>query len=105
LFLSNFDGSWENYLTDFIEKVRTPLNLTWTAGVGFPPTLFYVLEGVTRGRLFRAWKRRSMAPTLFWFSAYPHLSVEQIWRQAAIADDLRQSHLNEKDAKQWAMHL
>jgi hypothetical protein len=105
LFLSNFDGSWENYLTDFIEKIRMPLNLTWTPGVGFPPTMFYVLLGVMRGRLFRAWKRSSMTPTLFWFNAYPQLSVEQIWRQAAIADGLRSPRLNDKDAKQWAAKL
>jgi len=105
MFLSNFDGSWENYLTDFIEKVRMPLNLTWTPGVGFPPTLFYVLEGVMRGRLFRAWKRSSMTPTLFWFDAYPKLSVEQIWRQAEIAKGLRRTRLNDEDAKLWAAKL
>jgi len=105
LFLANFDGSWENYLIDFIEKVQTPVTLVWNPGIGFPPTLFYVFEGVTHGRLFRTWKRGSMAPTLFWFSAYPELSVEQIWRQSRIAAGLRRPRLKEKDAQQWARDL
>jgi hypothetical protein len=105
LFLANFDGSWENYLIDFIEKVQMPLTLVWNPGIGFPPTLFYVYEGATHGRLFRMWQRRSMAPTQFWFSAYPELSVEQIWRQSRIADGLRRRRLRDKDAEQWARDL
>jgi hypothetical protein len=105
LFLSNFDGTWDNYLADFIEKVRVPLNLVWTSGVGFPPTRFYVFEGVMHGRLFKVWKRRSMAPTLFWFCAYPEISVEQVWRQAQVADGLRRKKLTPKEAAEWAMEL
>jgi hypothetical protein len=105
LFLANFDGTWDNYLTDFIEKVRIPLNLVWTAGVGFPPTRFYVLDGVMHGRLFKVWKRLSMAPTRVWFCAYPDISVEQVWRQARVADGLRRRRFNEKEAEAWAMDL
>ncbi|HEX5262686.1 MAG TPA: hypothetical protein VFW13_04125 [Phenylobacterium sp.] len=105
MFLTNFDGSWENYLNDFTEKVHLAVTLVWTNGVGFPPTRFLILDGASRGRLFKAWKRHSMAPSLFWFSAYRHLSVEQIERDARLAEGLRQSVLTSKKAEKWAMDL
>jgi hypothetical protein len=105
LFLSNFDGTWDNYLTDFTEKVRVPLTLVWNVGIGFPPTRFYVLDGVVHGRLFRVWQRHAMAPTLFWFRAYPRVSVEQIWRQSRIAEGLRQAKLKPNEADAWALDL
>jgi hypothetical protein len=105
MFLANFDGTWANYLADFTEKVRIPLTLVWNIGIGFPPTRFYVLDGVMHARLFETWKRRSMTPTLFWFQAYPRLSVEQIWRQSKIADGLRRPSLQGKEAEKWAAAL
>jgi hypothetical protein len=105
LFLSNFDGTWDNYLTDFTEKVRIQVTLVWNSGVGFPPTRFFVLDGVIRARLFQVWKRRAMAPTLYWFQAYPNLSVEQIWRQSRVADGLRRLALEGRKAEQWAALL
>jgi hypothetical protein len=105
MFLSNFDGTWDNYLADFTEKVRIPLTLVWNIGIGFPPTRFYVLDGVVHSRLFQVWQRRAMAPTLFWFRAYPNLSVEQIWRQSQIADGLRRLALKQRKAEQWAAAL
>ena len=105
LFLANFDGTWNNYLVDFIEKVHAWLTLVWTNGVGFPPTRFFVFEGATHGRLFTNWQRQSMAPTLYWFQAYPSLSVQQIRRQARIADGLRKHSLKKMEAKAWAMDL
>ena len=32
IFFSNFDGSWESYLDDFIEKAHQGLTLAWTNG-------------------------------------------------------------------------
>ena len=40
IFFSNFDGSWESYLDDFIEKAYQGLTLAWTDGAGFPYTRF-----------------------------------------------------------------
>ena len=105
MFFSNFDGSWESYLDDFIEKEHQGLTLAWTSGVGFPPTRFLVLDGATQGRKFKAWARHSMAESLFWYSAYPSFTVNQIERQARVADGLRQGALGEKEAAQWALNL
>ncbi len=106
LFLSNFDGSWESYLDDFIEKAHSGLTLAWANGVGFPPARFLLLEGATHGRLFKAWARHSMTVSRFWFSAYTEYSVNQIERNAAVANGLRRVRFdNAEDAKTWARNL
>ena len=105
MFHSNFDGTWESYLDDFIEKAHGGLTLAWCCGVGFPPTRFLVLDGATQGRRFKSWARHSMAASLFWFSAYHELPVNQIDRQRRIADGLRRSNLTQQEAEAWALDL
>jgi len=105
MFHSNFDGSWESYLDDFIEKANVGLTLAWTNGVGFPKTRFLIFGGATQGRKFKAFARASMRETLFWFAAYPHLSVNQIERQARLAAGLRQASLSPQAAQAWALDL
>lgn len=105
MFHSNFDGSWESYLDDFIEKAHAGLTLAWTHGVGFPPTRLLFMGGATEGRKFKAWARHSMSPSQFWFSAYKEYSVNQIERQARLADGLRRAQLNEQEAQAWLIDL
>jgi hypothetical protein len=105
MFFSNFDNSWESYLDDFIEKAHGGLTLAWSCGVGFPPTRFLVLDGASHGRQFKAWARHSMAVSRFWFSAYKDYTVNQIERQARIADGLRKATLTPEEAAQWARDL
>ena len=105
MFLSNFDQSWESYLDDFIEKAHVGLTLAWGCGVGFPPTRFLVGEGATNGRQFKAWARHSMAASQFWYSAYQDLTVNQIERNALIADGLRRGSLDAQKAGRWIVLL
>ena len=105
IFFSNFDGSWESYLDDFIEKAHQGLTLAWTNGIGFPYTRFLVNEGASKGRQFKAWARRSMAEGLFWFRAYQGLSVNQIERQYRIASGLCKTALSKEEARVWAWDL
>jgi len=105
MFFSNFDHSWESYLDDFIEKAHGGLTLAWGSGVGFPPTRFLVLDGASHGRKFKAWARHSMAVSRFWFSAYRDLTVDQIERNARIADGLRKATLKGQEADAWVRDL
>ena len=105
MFFSNFDHSWGSYLDDFIEKAHGGLTLAWGSGVGFPPTRFLVLDGASHGRKFKAWARHSMAVSRFWFSAYRDLTVDQIERNARIADGLRKATLEPQEATAWARDL
>jgi hypothetical protein len=79
--------------------------LAWSSGVGFPPTRFLVLDGASHGRQFKAWARHSMGVSCFWFSAYKDYTVNQIERQARIADGLRKATLTPEEAAQWARDL
>ena len=105
MFHSNFDGTWESYLDDFIEKAHAGLTLAWSCGAGFPPVRYLALLGATQGRRFKAWARHSMTPSQFWFSAYPGLSVNQIDRQRRIADGLRRARLTPQELDAWALDL
>ncbi len=105
MFLSNFDGSWESYLDDFIIKEGDGLTIVWGNGLGFPSTRYLVLDGARQGRQFKAWARLSMAPTQLHFAAYPHLTVNQIFRQAEVARGLSAPRLDPKAAALWAQSL
>lgn len=105
LFLSNFDGSWESYLDDFIEKAHAGLTLAWGNCLGFPPARYLTLDGATQGRKFKAWARCSMTPSRLWYAAYPNLTVNQIWRQSRVAQGLSAKSLPPDKAAAWARDL
>ncbi|MGA8408658.1 MAG: hypothetical protein WB680_15890 [Candidatus Acidiferrales bacterium] len=101
MFLSNFDGSWQSYLDDFVDKAHGGLTLAWGNCVGFPRTKDLTREGATHGTQFKAWARQSQTQSLFWYSGYADLTVNQIWRNAAIVDGLRKPQLTEAQASIW----
>jgi hypothetical protein len=105
IFFSNFDHSWDSYLDDFIEKAHEGLTLAWGSCIGFPPTRFLVKDGASHGRQFKAWARNSMAVSRLWFSAYKEYTVDQIERNARIADGLRKATLTTSEADTWARDL
>ncbi|HEX8696844.1 MAG TPA: hypothetical protein VF746_30780 [Longimicrobium sp.] len=78
VFFSNFDGSWDNYLGDFVDKSATGLTGVWSNCVGFPRTKNLVQEGATDEQMFKAYSRDSQVPTQVWYSAYRWLSVSNI---------------------------
>lgn len=88
LFVSNFDGSWENYLDDFIDKASKGLTAIWSNTVGFPKTRFLAFDGASDGARFKAYARDSQRYTNVWYSAYPDLTVQTIDNNSAIREDL-----------------
>jgi hypothetical protein len=105
LFFSNFDGSWQSYLDDFVDKAAKGLTLAWGNCVGFPPTKWLAFEGAAHGTQFKAWARQSQTTSPMWYSAYRNLTVNQILRNAAIVDGLRKTTLTNKEAAEWAVLL
>lgn len=84
LFFSNFDGSWENYLGDFIDKAASGLTAVWSNTDGFPKTRWLTRDGATDEQRFKAYTRTSQAPTQVWYSAYKRLTVTNINNNSAI---------------------
>ena len=107
IFLSNFDGSWESYLGDFIDLAAKGLTAVWsntTNPVGFPSTHRLAGAGARDEARFKAYARSSMVPTLLWYAAYPDLTVANIKNNRAIAAGLRGT-LNEREVRAWLRHL
>lgn len=100
VFHSNYDGSWESYLEDFITRVHIGQTSAWSHGVGFPPTRFLVLDGAHDGDRFKRWVRRQQRPSLCWYSRFPHLTAAQIRRNAMIEDGLARG-ASDTDARRW----
>ncbi|RTL43663.1 MAG: hypothetical protein EKK48_07915 [Candidatus Melainabacteria bacterium] len=104
LFLSNYDGSWENYLDDFIDKASVGLTGIWSNTVDFPPTKHYTDEGSRNGPLFKQYVRDRQSYSPVWYSAYPRLSVQNIDRNTEIAQGFAECPAG-KELKNWFQKL
>lgn len=90
LFLSNFDGSWENYLDDFVDKASRNLTAIWSNTVGFPRTSFLLFGGAADTQNFKAAARSRQTVTNVRYSAYPLLSVQAIDNNSSLREDFFQ---------------
>ena len=88
LFLSNFDGSWEHYLGEFIDQAAGGLTAVWSNTVNFPRSGNLVQGGAADEQRFKAYARKSQLYTQLWYSAYPFLSVVNVRNNAAIRAQL-----------------
>jgi hypothetical protein len=101
LFLSNFDGSWENYLDDFIDKAANGLTSIWSNTLRFPRTQFLIFGGARDGPRFKAVARDSQTYTNAWYSAYIDLTVQGIDNSSGI----REECFSSSDAKAWLKRM
>jgi hypothetical protein len=105
LFASNYDGSAESYLDDFVNKVPFGLNLTFGQGVGFPRTRFLLWDGGTREQEFKDTQRRHSLPTEVWYKAYPGLSLFDIQRNARIRQGLERKTMTDTEIRRWLAEI
>ena len=75
LFFSNFDGSWENYLGDFVDRASAGLTGVWSNTVEFPPAKNLIDDGSKQAEAFKNWTRKYQIETQVWYSAHPDMSV------------------------------
>jgi hypothetical protein len=88
LFLSNYDGSWESYLGDFVDDAALGLNLAWSCTHEYPKTRYLALDGASDEETFKAWGRSCQLPTQVFYSAYRDLSIAGINNNSLIRDRL-----------------
>lgn len=105
MFASNYDGSLESYMDDFINKVGFGLNAAFCAGIGYPRTKWLVLEGAKNEELFKNYLRRHNLPTEVWYNAHAGLTAHDLQRNAQIRDGLEKSSLSETEAAEWVTLL
>ncbi|MCU0527330.1 MAG: hypothetical protein MUF72_21190 [Elainella sp. Prado103] len=103
-FTSNYDGSLESYMNDFIDKAAWGLNAIFSNGEGFPKTRWLFLDGIRDEQAYKTFLPTRQIPTQIWYSAYPHLSTINIQNNAMIRRDLFRQ-LNSTEIEQWLQRL
>jgi hypothetical protein len=101
LFASNYDGSLETYMDDFINKVGWGLNLVFSNGVGYPTSRWLVLDGSKDEQKFKYFLRRHQLPTNVWYKAYPGLTAVDLKRNTLIREGIEKAELSQAELAQW----
>lgn len=104
LFTSNYDGSLESYMVDFVDKVAWGLNLIFSNGVGYPRTRWLVFEGARHEQRFKDYLGLHQIINQVWYAPYPHLTAVNIANNEAIRDGLR-GKPTESQAQAWLARL
>lgn len=105
LFVSNYDGSSESYMDDFVNKVAYGLNLTFSRGLGYPRTRFLLLGGAMREQEFKNVQRRHALPTEVWYKAYPGLTLVDIARNTRIRQGLARGTMTNSEIRRWLSEI
>ncbi|MEO6129798.1 MAG: hypothetical protein ABIP30_15725, partial [Ferruginibacter sp.] len=98
LFFSNFDGSWTQYLGDFIDKSGWGLTGIFSNTVNFPRAFMLVFKGAYDEQKFLAWARYTQIQTQVWYAHDTTQSIKNVNNNTRIRNDLSTS-LTEKEAK------
>jgi hypothetical protein len=101
LFASNYDGSHESYMDDFINKVAWGLNLVFSNGFGWPRTDWLIKGGARRELRFKYYQRGHQLPTQVWYKAYPGLTLSDLARNQRIREGLERGDMNEAQVLEW----
>ena len=104
LFASNYDGSLESYMVDFVDKVAWGLNLVFSNGREYPATRWLVLDGARDEQQFKDFISRRQVITQVWYSGYPHLTAINIANNEKIREGLY-GDMSESEACQWLQRL
>jgi hypothetical protein len=100
-FASNYDGTHESYMDDFINKVGWGLNITFGCAAGYPYTRWLIKEGAKREQQFKYTQRRHQLPSEVWYKAYPGLTVVDLVRNTRIRKGVEIRQANEAEIREW----
>jgi hypothetical protein len=101
IFASNYDGSLESYMDDFINKVAFGLNVVFSNGIGYPRTNWLILDGAKDEQTFKEFLRRHQLPTQVWYNACPGLTALDRKRNALIRDGLERADMSDSEVQEW----
>jgi hypothetical protein len=105
IFCSNYDGSVESYMDDFINKTGFGLNASFSNGIGYPRTNWLVLDGCIDERKYKEYLRRHTLPSQVWYKAYPGLTAVDLERNTRIREGLESSSMTNEEATEWVALL
>ena len=101
VFCSNYDGSLESYMDDFINKVAFGLNVVFSNGIGYPRTNWLFFQGAKDEQRFKYFIRRHELPTEVWYNGHSGLTNFDLFRNARIRSGLEQQSMTNAEAGQW----
>lgn len=101
IFASNYDGSLESYMDDFINKVGFGLNIVFSNGLGYPTTNWLILDGAKDEQRFKDYLRRHQLPTQVWYNSHPGLTALNKRRNTLIREGLEQSSMTDSEIQEW----
>jgi len=100
IFISNYDGTSDQYLADFVNKQPEPMSAIFSHMMDFPKTKWLVFDGAHDMKGFVSWARKKQIPSQVWYSAYKDTTVKNIIANTKIRLGLYGS-MSEKKAQQW----
>lgn len=103
IFVSNYGGTWESYLDDFIQKAASGLTAVWSHCQGFPKSRWLASGGARDERAFKRYARDTQAAESIWYSAYPALTTRRIINNRAIMEAL--IGLSKEPPERWLARI
>jgi hypothetical protein len=103
LFVSNYGGTWEGYLDDFIQRAANGVTLVWSHCRGFPAARWLVMGGARNEKAFKRYARDSQSAEALWYAAYPHLTTRRINNNRAIMAGL--AGVSKEPPERWLARI
>jgi hypothetical protein len=104
IFASNYDGSLEAYMDDFIDKIAWGLNAAFSNGVDYPRTNWLILDGANDEETFKRFNLNHQLVAPFWYAAYQGLTALNIENNAQIRAGLYGA-MDDAAARAWLRRL
>jgi len=101
VFFSNYDGTVESYMDDFINKTGFGLNAVFGNGIGYPRTNWLVLDGCQDEQKYKDFLRRHTLPSQVWYKAYLGLTAIDLERNTRIRQGLEAPAMNADALREW----
>lgn len=105
LFISNYDGSRQAYMDDFINKVAWGLNLAFGSGLGYPRAEWMLRGGAKNELRFKDTNRRHQIATQVWYKAYPGLTAVDLARNTRVRRAFERPAMSDAEIREWLKDL
>jgi hypothetical protein len=104
VFFSNYDGSWENYLGEFIDRAAGALTAVWSNTEGFPAATNLRGDGARDEEGFKRWTREHQMPTQVWWTGISGSTVQNVRDDLWIRRRIEQP-LDDEETRSWLRRL
>jgi hypothetical protein len=100
-FFSDYDGSFESYMDDFINKVGFGLNVVFSNFIGYRRTNWLIFDGCADEPKHKELERHHTIPTQAWYKAYPGLTTVDLERNSRIRQGVESDGMGDEEAREW----